>query len=32
MCIDFDGHYSGGSSFVYVYDILILLLKKKKTK
>ena len=20
MCIDFDGHYSGGSSFVYVND------------
>ena len=20
MCIDFDGHHSGGSSFVYVYD------------
>ena len=30
MCIDIDGHHSGGSSFVYVYDILILLLKKKK--
>ena len=26
----FDGHHSGGSSFVYVYDILIRLLKKKK--
>ena len=25
MCIDFDGHHSGGSSFVYAYDILILL-------
>ena len=25
MCIDFDGHPSGGSSFEYVYDILILL-------
>ena len=25
MCIDFDGHHSGGSSFEYVYDILILL-------
>ena len=25
MCIDFDGHHSGGSSFVYVFDILILL-------
>ena len=25
MCIDFDGHHFGGSSFVYVYDILILL-------
>ena len=25
MCIDFYGHYSGGSSFVYVFDILILL-------
>ena len=24
-CIDFDGHHSGGSSFVYVYDMLILL-------
>ena len=20
MCIDFDGHHSGGSSFVYVYE------------
>ena len=29
MCIDFDGHHSGGSSFVYVYDILIRLKKKK---
>ena len=28
MCIDFEGHHSGGSSFVYVSDILILLLKK----
>ena len=27
MCIDFDGHYSDGSSFVYVSVIL----KKKKT-
>ena len=26
MCIDSDGHHSGGSSFVYVYVI-----KKKKT-
>ena len=25
MCIDFDGHHFGGSSFVYVSDILILL-------
>ena len=25
MCIDIDGHHSGGSSFVYVYVI-----KKKK--
>ena len=31
MCIDFDGHHSGGSSFVYVYDILILVYKKKKS-
>ena len=30
MCIDIDGHHSGGSSFVYVYDILIL--KKKLGK
>ena len=30
MCVDFDGHHSGGSSFVYVYEIWILLLKKKK--
>ena len=30
MCIDFDGHHFGGSSFVYVFDILILLYKKKK--
>ena len=29
MCIVFDGHHSGGSSFVYVNDILILLYKKK---
>ena len=30
MCIDFDGHHSGGSSFVYVvYDILIRIKKKK---
>ena len=28
MCIDFEGHHSGSSSFVYVSDILILLLKK----
>ena len=27
MCIDFDGHHSGGSSFVYVSVIK----KKKKT-
>ena len=24
MCIDFDGHHSGGSSFVYVNDFLVL--------
>ena len=24
MCIDFDGHHSGGSSFVYVNDFLLL--------
>ena len=30
MCIDFKGHHSGGSSFVYVSDILILLYIKKK--
>ena len=30
MCIDFEGHHSGGSSFVYVFDILILLKKKDK--
>ena len=30
MCIDFDGHHSDGSSFVYVYDIWILLYIKKK--
>ena len=24
MCIDLDGHYSGGSSFVYVNDFLLL--------
>ena len=29
MCIDFDGHHSDGSSFVYGYDSLIHLLKKK---
>ena len=23
MCIDFDGHHSGGSSFVYVNDFVI---------
>ena len=28
MCIDFDGHHSGGSSFVYVNDFFFLLLKK----
>ena len=22
MCIEFDGHHSGSSSFVYVYNIL----------
>ena len=32
MCIDFDGHHSGSSSFVYVFDIVILLLKKKPIK
>ena len=33
MCIDFDGHHSGGSSFVYVVsDILIRLKKKKQVK
>ena len=32
MCIDFDGHHSGSSSFVYVFDIVILLLKKKTYK
>ena len=29
MCINFDGHHSGGGSFVYVYDILIRFKKKK---
>ena len=24
MCIDFDGHHSGGSSFVYINDFLLL--------
>ena len=24
MCIDFDGHYSGGSAFVFVNDFLLL--------
>ena len=24
MCIDFDGHHSGGSSFVYVNDFFLL--------
>ena len=24
MCIDFDGHHSGGSSFVYVNHFLLL--------
>ena len=24
MCIDFDGHHSGGSSFVYVNDFLVI--------
>ena len=24
MCIDFDGHHSGDSSFVYVNDFLLL--------
>ena len=44
MCIDFDGHHSGGSSFVYVNNFFLLLhklfvyqqvqvqLKKKKKK
>ena len=35
MCIDFEGQHSGGSSFVYVSDILILLyiyIKKKTGK
>ena len=32
MCIDFEGYHSGGSSFVYVSDILILLKKKKKNR
>ena len=32
MCIDFDGHHSGGSSFVYVYDIWIMLYIKKTGK
>ena len=32
MCINFDGHHSGGSSFVYVYDILIQIYKKNKKK
>ena len=32
MCIDFDGHHSGGSSFIYVSNILILLYKKKPGK
>ena len=31
MCIDFDEHHSGGSSFVYfVSDILIRYIKKKR--
>ena len=30
MCIDFEGHHFGGSSFVYVSNILILLYKKEK--
>ena len=25
MCIDFDGHHSGGSSSINVYNILIML-------
>ena len=25
MCIEFDGHHSGGSYFIYVNDILFLL-------
>ena len=32
MCIDFEGHHSDGSPFVYVSDILILLLKKTTGK
>ena len=24
MCIDFDGHHSGGSSFVYVNDFFVI--------
>ena len=28
MCIEFDGHHSGGSSFVYVNDIFDSLIKK----
>ena len=24
MCIDFDGHHSDGSSFIYVNDFLLL--------
>ena len=31
MCIEFDGHHSGSSSFVYVNDIFDSLIKKKKT-
>ena len=30
MCIDFDGHHYGGSSFVY--DILIMLYNNKKKR
>ena len=30
MCIEFDGHHSGGSSFVYVNDIFDSLIKKNR--
>ena len=29
MCIDFDGHHSGGNSFVYVYVIYIYIYKDR---